>query len=322
MNLLELQRRMAEDVRRPLTQEYAMQRVGEDGLSIEDLARSYIKPNAELTSFERLEIYNRQYWFRVIAAVAEDCPALSAVLGSKKFDALILAYLKETPSTSWTLRDLSGKLPAFLEAHPEFTGRRHRLAVEVARLGWAYVEAFDGRQLKPLTTEDIQAIGPESKVSLQPHVQLLDLHYPVDELVLAVHKSTPESDIVSSAATQQASGSRRKLPAVRRQRVWLVVHRFNDSVYYRRVERETLLLFRALRVGATIEEAIAQAFAKTRSTDEEQATLVRESFAHASELGWLCPFGSSSAPSQDIIEGEVRLSQVDVNFYLSPSNGE
>jgi len=154
MNLLELQRRMAEDVRRPLTADFGMQQETEEGLSISQMAEGYVKPNDRLTSFERLEIYNRQYWFRVIAAVAEDYPALNAVLGSKKFDALILAYLKETPSTSWTLRDLSGKLPTFLDAHPEFTGRRHRLAVDVAQLGWAYVEAFDGRQLTPLTTEE------------------------------------------------------------------------------------------------------------------------------------------------------------------------
>jgi Putative DNA-binding domain len=289
MNLLELQRRMVEDVRRPLTREFAMQRVGEDGESVEDIASTYIKPSAQLTSFERLEVYNRQYWFRVIAAVAEDYPALNALLGSKRFDSLILAYLKEMPSTSWTLRDLSGKLPTFLDAHPDLAGRRHRLAVDVARLEWAYVEAFDGCQRMPLTTEDIQAIRPESKVSLQPHVQLLELQYPVDEVVLAVHRSIPESDIVSSAATQRKPGSKRTLPAVRQQRVWLAVHRFDDSVYYRRVERETLLLFRALRAGASIAEAIAQAFAKTRSTDEEQAALLRESFAHASELGWLCP---------------------------------
>jgi hypothetical protein len=289
MNLLELQRRMVEDVRRPLTQKFAMQRMGENGESIEEIASTYIKPNMQLTSFERLEIYNRQYWFRAIAAVAQDYPALNALLGSKRFDALILAYLEETPSTSWTLRDLSGKLPAFLNAHPDLAGRRHRLAVDVARLEWAYVEAFDGRQLAPLTTQDIQAIGPESRVSLQPHVQLLELHYPVDELVLAVHKSTPDSDIVSSAATQRKPGSRRTLPAVRQQRVWLAVHRFDDSVYYRRVERETLLLFSALRAGASIAEAIGQAFAETRLASEEQAALLRESFAHASELGWLCP---------------------------------
>jgi hypothetical protein len=68
MSLLELQRRMAEDVRRPLTPDYQMQRVTEDGSSTEDLAASYITPNARLSSFERLEIYNRQYWLRLSGA--------------------------------------------------------------------------------------------------------------------------------------------------------------------------------------------------------------------------------------------------------------
>src|SRR5277367_7111194 len=111
MNLLEFQRRMSEDVMRPLTAGLEMRATTEQGAPMEEIAASYIKPNASLTSFERLEIYNRQYWFRVIDAVSEDYPALSAVLGPKKFDALVLAYLKETPSISWTLRDLSAKLP-------------------------------------------------------------------------------------------------------------------------------------------------------------------------------------------------------------------
>jgi hypothetical protein len=70
MNLLELQRRMAEDVRRPLTAEYEMQETTEHGQSTRIVAESYIAPNARLTSFERLEIYNRQYWFRLISVVA------------------------------------------------------------------------------------------------------------------------------------------------------------------------------------------------------------------------------------------------------------
>jgi len=45
-------------------------------------AARYIKPNDRLTSFERLEIYNRQYWFRVLGGLAEDFPGLRAVLGS------------------------------------------------------------------------------------------------------------------------------------------------------------------------------------------------------------------------------------------------
>jgi hypothetical protein len=155
MNLLELQRRMAEDVMRPLTSDLQMQRSTTDGRSTQELAESYIKPNDRLTSFDRLEIYNRQYWFRVIGAVAEDFPALNALLGEKIFDRLVLAYLQENPSTSFTLRNLGSNLPQWLAHHPEFAPTRHRLMQDVARLEWAYVEAFDSAALEPLSASDL-----------------------------------------------------------------------------------------------------------------------------------------------------------------------
>jgi hypothetical protein len=288
MTLLELQRRMAEDVRRPLTADFEMQETSDDGASVGAIAASYISPNDRLSSFERLEIYNRQYWFRLISAVSEDFPTLNALLGPKRFDSLILAYLNENPSTSWTLRDLGARLPSFLEVHPEFTGHRHRLAVDVARLEWAYVDAFDRKHRTPLATEEAQAIGPESKLSLQPHLQLLELSYPVDSLVLAVKKHTPETEIVSSAANRRVAQTRPPLPAMRQERVWLAVHRFEDSVYYRRVDRETFLLLSAMRSGASVSEAVTVAFEKMRLNAEEQANVLRESFAHASQLGWFC----------------------------------
>jgi hypothetical protein len=43
-------------------------------------AASYFQPNDRLTSFERLEIYNRQYWFRLLESLHEDFPGLRAVL--------------------------------------------------------------------------------------------------------------------------------------------------------------------------------------------------------------------------------------------------
>jgi Putative DNA-binding domain len=288
VTLLELQRRMAEDVRRPLTADYEMRQTTDDGASVEAIAPSYISPNDRLSSFERLEIYNRQYWFRLISAVSEDFPTLNALLGSKRFDPLILSYLNENPSTSWTLRDLGAKLPSFLEAHPELTGRRYRLAADVARLEWAYVDAFDRKHRTPLTTEEAQAIGPESRLSLQPYLQLLELSYPVDSLVLAVKKRAPEAEIVSSAASKRESQTRLKLPTMRQERVWLAVHRFDDSVFYRRIDRETFLLLSALRSGTTVSKAVALAFDKTKLNAEAQANLLRDSFAHASALGWFC----------------------------------
>jgi hypothetical protein len=288
VNLLELQRRMAEDVRRPLTAEWDMQQTAEDGTPMQDMAATYIKPNDRLSSFERLEIYNQQYWFRVIGAVSEDYPALRALLGEKRFDALVLAYLRENPSTSWTLRDLGKHVPTWLAEHREFTGRRHALALDIAALEWAYVDCFDGLRLPPLSPSDLAAIGPGSKLDLQPHLQLLELNYPVDELVLAVRRETPEMDIVSNASTQRRETTRITLPAMKREAVFLAVHRFEDSVYYRRIDREAYRLLRALKHGSPLSEALDDAFTRSRLNTEARVAKIQEYFAHAAELGWLC----------------------------------
>lgn len=288
MTLLELQRRMSEDVRRPLTPDMNMQKETAEGAPLYALAESYVKPNDLLTSFERLEIYNRQYWFRVITAVSEDFPALNAVLGEKKFDALVLAYLKENPSTSWTLRNLGAKLPQWLEAHPEFAPKRHTLMVDVAKLEWAYVDSYDGSALIPLSLEDFRGLADDSTLVLQPHLQLLALRYPVDELVLAVHKATPETDIVSNAVLERKPAPRIRLPKMLRSKIYLAVHRFDNSVYYRRIDREAFLLLSVLQTQQTLGEAIEKAFAGSKLSPEEQAQKIQAYFAHAAELGWFC----------------------------------
>jgi hypothetical protein len=288
MNLLELQRRMSQDVMRPLAPAFAMQPIPEQGLPSDEIAASYIKPNSLLTSFERLEIYNRQYWFRVIDAVSEDFPALRAVLGRERFDSLVLAYLRENPSTSFTLRNLGARLPAWLASYPELTGPQHALAVDVARLEWAYIEAFDRASLMPLGWEDLAALGRDSTLRLQPHLQLLDLQYPVDNVVLAVHKVTPAIDIVSNAVSERRQSSEVTLPEVSRSNVYLAVHRFDDSVYYRRIEREEFLLLADLRDGDSIATAIERAFEGSKLAPDLQAARIQDYFAHASELGWFC----------------------------------
>ena len=290
MNLLDLQRRMAEDVRRPLTPNFGMQTVAEDGQSTAAKISAYIKPNAVLSSFERLEIYNRQYWFRVIDALSEDYPALRAIVGPKRFDALIRAYLGENPSTSFTLRNLGKNLPAWLACHPELT-RRHALAADAARVEWACVETFDGSALPPLTKPSALLVSSATVLSLQPHLQLLRLSYPVDDIVIAVHRSKPNAEIVSSAVTMRKRPSRKRLAKVRRSNIYLAVHRYDDSVYHNRLTPVQFRLLSALRDGHTMDSAISRALAGSRLTPEEQAATIQEAFAHASRLGWIAAPG-------------------------------
>jgi len=128
MTLLELQRRMAEDVRRPLTADFEMRDTTDDGASVGAIAASYISPNDRLSSFERLEIYNRQYWFRLISAVSEDFPTLNALLGAKRFDLLILAI-------SMSIRPLRGRSGIWVRSCQTFSKHtRSLLAGAIASL--------------------------------------------------------------------------------------------------------------------------------------------------------------------------------------------
>ena len=79
MNLAQLQREMAAAVMQPLTADEQMRAHTPDGRSTGAIAASFIAPNSRLTAFERLEIYNRQYWFRILGALAEDFAALSEI---------------------------------------------------------------------------------------------------------------------------------------------------------------------------------------------------------------------------------------------------
>src|SRR5579864_422723 len=290
MKLKSLQRTMARAVMQPLTNAERMQRTAPDGKTMRRYAERFIKPNDRLTSFERLEIYNRQYWFRLLSSMMEDFPGLRAVLGARRFDAMCKAYLVDCPSRSFTLRNLGGQLESWLRKHPRWAGSKHALALDIARLEWADVEAFDGAAEPVLRPESLGAeAGATLRLKLQPYVRLLDLKYPVDDLLLEVRKDDEDTDFASNAF--QERHKRKRVQAVAKLKpaeIFLAVHRVDDSVYFRRIEREEFVILSALRDGRALGSAIDSAFRKSRVPADDRAGLVQQWFQNWSTLGWFC----------------------------------
>jgi hypothetical protein len=289
MTLLELQRRMAEAVMLPLTRAENMQRKTRDGRSMKAEAAAFIKPNDRLTSFERLEIYNRQYWFRIISAFSEDFPALAAVAGEAAFEKLTRAYLADHPSRSFTLRNLGSHLESWLREHPEHAGKKPELALDVVRLEWAYIEAFDNAAERALTMADLGQLDGESQLSLQPHLRLLHLLHSVDDFVIDVHRRQASQSVASNAVTGVKRSRSRRLPAsLKRGNIFLGVHRHENAVYYKRLDSEEYQLLRALDAGKTLGEALDQAFLSSALSEEERPARVQAWFQNWAELGWFC----------------------------------
>ncbi|MGB9467265.1 MAG: DNA-binding domain-containing protein [Candidatus Acidiferrum sp.] len=290
MKLMQLQRTMARAVMQPLTSSERMQRRAPDGGPMKRYASRFIKPNDRLTSFERLEIYNRQYWFRVLAALGEDFPGLRAVLGERRFDAMAKAYLIANPSRSFTLRNLGSRLESWLRKNPKWAGANQKLALDIVRLEWADIEAFDGKAEPALRPEDLSsAAGPRMRLTLQPYVRLLSSRYPVDDLLLEVRKEDEDTDFASN--TFQEHRKRKRVRAVAKLKpaqIFLAVHRIDYTVYFRRIEQEEFAILTALRQGKTLGAAVEAAFRKSKVAPEQRPVKVQSWFASWSALGWFC----------------------------------
>ncbi|HET6928730.1 MAG TPA: DNA-binding domain-containing protein [Candidatus Acidoferrum sp.] len=290
MKLHALQRAVARAVMQRLTRSERMQRKAPGGGRMSAYAARYIKPNDRLTSFERLEIYNRQYWFRVLGSLAEDFPGLRAVLGGRRFEAMCKAYLTECPSRSFTLRNLGAQMETWLRQNPRWTTGRRVLALDMVRLEWADIEAFDGQANPPLRVEDLRdADAAKLQLGIQPYVQLLELHYPVDDLLLEVKHTHDTPDRASNAVHERRKHSKvRAVAKLEPAQIFLAVHRLDFSVYFRRIEREEFVLLNALRSGKTVERAIELAFRKSSIPAAGRADFVQHSFQTWAALGWFC----------------------------------
>ena len=126
------------------------------------------------------------------------------MLGERAFQRLSRAYLTDCPSQSFTLRNLGSRLESWLTEHPEFAGKNLALALDMIRLEWAHIEAFDNAERKALGPEDLLELGPELVIALQPHIGLLELQYPVDELRIKVNRHSEEHGTASNAVSQPA----------------------------------------------------------------------------------------------------------------------
>jgi hypothetical protein len=271
--LREIQQRMGNAVMHPLTaNDQAPQRLKAE-------AEAIIKRNDRLSSLERLEIYNRSYWFRVLDSLVEDFPGVRAIAGVREFHAMSRDYLLQHPSRSFTMRNLGSHLVPWLEANPNRIQSNQQLILDMARLEWAQIEAFDGAQRAVVTPEVWARAGEDAGLTLQPYIRLVDARHAVDDLLLEIKKLE-----VSNAKV--ASWRRKRLALIEPEECCIVVHRAEYSVCYRRVEREAFQLLQALQAGDSLGEALEKAFSSSAVPQERWPALVQEWFSLWMNLGW------------------------------------
>ena len=263
-----------------------------DGRPTAEFVEQFIKPNDRLTSLERIEIYNRQYWFRIIDGMYDDFPGLRAVVGDAKFNKLVIEYLDQYPSQSYTMRDLGSRLEQFITANPEMVKPRLALALEMTRFEWAQVIAFDGPAYPLVSVDDLLGANPNKlKLGLQPYITLLDLQWPLDDWSIALKKNLRSMRGEASNAVETTSRKTRKAIALpRKKQTHLAVHRHQNMVYFKPLEVASYQILRQLRDGKPLAKALNHGLeiGMKENARRDWASEIQAWFKNWTTLGWFC----------------------------------
>jgi len=158
-----------------------------------------ITPSAQMSSAERLTIYQQSYAARLVECLRATFPTVTKVIGEEAMDGLALGYLQAYPSRSYTLNDLGRAFPAYLEATRPTTDAQvaawFEFVVDLAILDAAIDDVFDGpgdeletpadwNQLRELPAE----AWADLRLLLGRSVRLLAFRFPVNDVFSAVRQ--------------------------------------------------------------------------------------------------------------------------------------
>lgn len=181
---------------RPIDEDSRMNPISPTGQSMEIEACDYIVPSPTLRPAERIQIYNQQYWWRLLNALQESFPLVTRLFGYHDFNRTIaIPYLVKYPPNHWSLNVLGDRLLQWAEE--DYLNSDRKLILDAIHIDWAFNNSFCAPQKSPITMETLPVKGDpssllECRVALQPHVHLFRLDYDLFDFRTQFMKQTPE----------------------------------------------------------------------------------------------------------------------------------
>lgn len=179
--LLELQQWFGSIISRPIDEESRINPTSPSGQAIEEEASYFITPSPTLKPHQRVEIYNQQYWWRLLSILHDIFPLVTRLFGYRDFNQVIgFPFLSKYPPDTWTLNSLGARLPEWIEN--DYQASDKGLVTNASRIDLAYNDDFVAAGYPPLSLDDLPS--PEEVASLlsktlylQPFVTLFDMEY-------------------------------------------------------------------------------------------------------------------------------------------------
>ncbi|CCB85074.1 putative uncharacterized protein [Parachlamydia acanthamoebae UV-7] len=181
-------------IARPIDFDNRMNPVSPCGHSMEKEAAHYIAPSPTLRPAQRIELYNQQYWWRLLNVLHEVFPFVTCLFGYREFNQVLgFPFLVKYPPAHWFLQAIGDRLPLFVQKY--YRADDFQLVYDATQLDCAFNQAFYSAHiptnLQEMMLGDSEAVLAKSLV-LQPHMQVFAFKYDLVEFRQAFLKQNPD----------------------------------------------------------------------------------------------------------------------------------
>lgn len=250
------------------------------GFLIAEEATRYIVPSSTLKPHQRLQIYNQQYWWRLLNTLHINFPLVTRLFGRNGFNEQIgIPYLMKYPPNHWSLSAVGERLPGWIsECYLE---PDQNLVHHAATLDWAFTASFIAPQLKTLDLARLIQQKPESLLNtpfyLQPHIHLFTWEYDL----LTFRDKFLEQD-----ADYWIENRFPDLPKGKTYR-FILYRNAKNNLAWREITQGEYLLLTCFKTGSSMASACEFMETQEPALYNEVATNLQKWIQDWTQLGWL-----------------------------------
>lgn len=202
-----------------------------------------VKSHLRKQPAKRFNVYRNNIYSTLIDVLQARFATVARLVGEEFFRATARVFVEEQPPTSPVLMRYGGTFGDFLDAFEPAAGLPY--LGDIARLEWAWSQAYHAADATPLGPDDLTRIPPEQvaglSVTLHPSVHVVRSAYPIVTILAAHGEEDDPEEINLGAGAEDALVIR---PAL--------------SVEVRKLPPGGAVFIESLATGATL-EAAAQA---------------------------------------------------------------
>lgn len=181
IKLKKTQQWFASIITRPIDENSQMNPISPSGRMMEEESCELISPSPTLKPHQRIELYNQQYWWRLVNILQECFPLTVRLFGYKDFtEAIAVPYLVKYPPDTWSLAFLGAHLSQWVKE--EYQGQDKQLVQDAVSLDYAFYTSFFENQSPGIDLTKLPIPGDISSLMnvnlfVQPWLHCFEFNY-------------------------------------------------------------------------------------------------------------------------------------------------